>query len=374
MNPTRVLHVIPALSTGGAEGMLASLVTAERNPLIESIVVALKSGGELADPIRAAGIELYELGMRGPADLPSALFRLTWLIRRIRPAAVQSWLYYADLMSLWALELSGHRGEARLYWGVRCSDMDQRRYGAMLRWAIAACAKRARKPNAVIANSFAGRAVHQNLGYAPHAFAVIPNGIDTARFRPDVQARQRIRSELGIPEQKPVVIHAARVDPMKDHNSLMALATALPDIDFVATGAGTQSLRTPANVRTLGVRRDMPALYAAADIALSTSAFGEGFSNFIAEAMATGLPAVATDTGDARQIVGDTGTIAAPRDISTLMAAIQRLTLEPDGQRRERSLVCRTRVERHFSLDRCVAAFDMLHRQGTLPADPSIAA
>ena len=123
--------------------MLASLVTAKRTAAMEPIVVDMIGGGDLAAPIRAAGITVHDLGLKRSLDMPAALLRLTRLIRQLEPTAIQSWLYYAVLLSLWALERSGRRDVTRLYWGVRCSDMDQRQYGWALRWTIAACARRA---------------------------------------------------------------------------------------------------------------------------------------------------------------------------------------------------------------------------------------
>jgi glycosyltransferase involved in cell wall biosynthesis len=128
-------------------------------------------------------------------------------------------------------------------------------------------------------------------------------------------------------------------------------------------------LTTPANVMTLGKRSDIAALYDAADLALSTSAFGEGFSNVIAEAMASGVPVVATDVGDARQIVGETGAIIPARDVGAMVAAISSLLAEPLEQQAERGAASRQRIERHFSLDRAVTAFDSLHRDGIAPRE-----
>jgi glycosyltransferase involved in cell wall biosynthesis len=324
MKPSVVLHVIPKLATGGAERMLAALVTAKRSEPIEPVVVELTDGGEVGIEIRAAGISVHSLGMSSVLHVPAAIARLGRLVCQIRPVAVQSWLYYADLVSLWALERSGYRQMSRLYWGVRCSDMDQSRYSFALRRAIAACAHRAHRVDAVVANSYAGRTVHRNLGYAPRAFPVIPNGIDTDRFKPDAEMRTRMRAELGISMEAAVVIHAARVDPMKDHASLIALARSLPNVTFLAVGEGTQHLAAPDNVGRLGIRQDVAALYSAGDIVLSTSGFGEGFSNTVAEAMACGLPAVATDVGDVRHIVGTTGEIIAPRDVVGMAAASAR--------------------------------------------------
>ncbi len=364
-----ILHVIAGLGIGGAERMLAALATAPRAAPHRQIVADLIGGGALAPEIRAAGVEVRELGLSGPLSVPRVLSALTRLIRETKPAAVQSWMYYADLLSLWALERSGRRNETRLCWGVRCSDMDQSRYGAALRWTIRACARRSKRPDAVVANSYAGRAYHQTLGYAPRAFPVIPNGIDTARFRPDDAARQRMRAALGIDGGAFVALHAARVDPMKDHATLAAVAGLRPQMIFLAAGKGTDALAGTANLRGLGIRADMPLLYAAADAVLSTSAFGEGFPNVIAEGMAAGLPAVATDVGDARMIVGETGAVVPPRDAAALAAALDAIAAAGPGERALRAAGARARIEQRFSLARCVAAFDALHRDGTLPAE-----
>jgi glycosyltransferase involved in cell wall biosynthesis len=370
-NLPTVLHVIPGLHTGGAEHMLAALVTAKRKQQFSQIVVDLSGGtagdSALTEAICIAGIPVRRFGGRIAFDLPIILFRLCGLIRQIRPSAIQSWLYYADLASLWALELSGQRATTRLYWGIRSSDMDQSHYRRALGWTIKACAKRSKRPDAVVANSFAGRDVHRALGYMPRAFPVIPNGIDTQRFRPDTFARARMRAQLGIPHRKPLVIHVARVDPMKDHASLMAVAAALPEIHFVAVGTGTNKIAAPSNLTALGIRHDMPTLYTAADLMLSTSIFGEGFPNVVAEAMACGVPVVATDVGDSRHIVGDTGIIVSPRDIAGMASAITRIMAEPETKHGARASAARERIEDRYSLERMVRTFDALHLRGILP-------
>lgn len=371
-NVPTVLHVIPGLYTGGAEHALAALLTANRKEPFSQIVVDLLGGtardSALTETIRAAGIPVHQFGGRSTLDFPLIVFRLCRLIRRTRPMAIQSWLYYADIASLWALELSGQRSETRLYWGIRNSDMDQSHYRRALGWAIKACAKRSAKPDAIVANSFAGRDAHRALGYAPRAFPVIPNGIDTQRFHPDSSARARMRTNLGVSNGKPLVIHVARVDPMKDHTTLLAVAAALPDVQFIVAGTGTETLDAPANLLALGNRHDMPDLYAAADLSLSTSVFGEGFPNAVAEAMACCIPVVATDVGDSRRIVGNTGIIVPPRDVKAMVTAISRLQAEPQTKRSARASAARKRIEDHYSLDRMVSAFDALHLHAILPA------
>jgi len=374
-SPPTVLHVIPGLHTGGAEHRLAAFVTARRKQPFSQVIVDLRGGaasdGTLAEGIRASGIPVHQFAGHMALDFPIILLRLCGLIRQVRPVAIQSWLYYADLASLWALELSGRRAATRLYWGIRSSNMNPKEYRRALQWTIRACAKRSARPDAVVANSFAGRDVHRALGYAPRAFPVIPNGIDTQRFCPNPSARARVRAHLAVPDDKMLVIHVARVDPMKDHASLSAVAAALPDIQFIMAGAGTEQIAAPPNLTAIGHRQDIADLHAAADLLLSTSIFGEGFPNVIAEAMACGAPVVATDVGDSRRIVGDTGIIVSPGDIAAMAAAIALIQAEPQPKRGARAAAARKRIEDHYSLDRMVSAFDDLHLHGVLPASPN---
>jgi glycosyltransferase involved in cell wall biosynthesis len=161
---------------------------------------------------------------------------------------------------------------------------------------------------------------------------------------------------------------------MKDHKSLILLAREMPDVNFLAVGAGTQALVAPDNLIKLGIRQDVAVLYASADVVLSTSVFGEGFSNVVAEAMACGAPAVATEVGDVRRIVEGTGEIVAPRDVRAMEAAIRRLLALPEAQRQALQRDCRERIAQRFSLEYAVAAFDALHLRGVVADEPAPAA
>ena len=115
-------------------------------------------------------------------------------------------------------------------------------------------------------------------------------------------------------------------------------------------GNGTEQLNMPANAKALGQRGDVARLLAASDIVVSSSAFGEGFSNSVAEGMSTGLVPVATDVGDARRIVGDTGTVVPPRDANALARALAAVAVMPSDERRKKGLMARDRIASQFSL------------------------
>jgi len=348
--------------------MLATLVTAPRNQLLRQAVAQLLPGDQLVEPIRSSGVAVYQIGIAGLWQAPLAVVRLAGLIRHLRPRVIQSWVYYADLVSLWALEMSGRRPKTRLYWGIRCSYLDFSNYGWILQWTMRACARRASRPDAIVANSYVGRDIHRKLGYRTKSFFVIPNGVDAERFRPDPQARAKLRNDLGIQNEQGLVIHVARVDPIKNHRLLLAVAQGMPSLRFLAVGQHTEKLNGPPNVLGLGLRRDVPQLLAAADALVMTSD-GEGFPNVVAEAMAAGLPVVSTDAGDARRIVGDTGTIVPPRDRDAMIAALRDLFEHPDGTRQDRGMRARARIDREFSLRSYVAAFDALHLRDQIPVE-----
>ncbi len=355
----KVLHVITDLDIGGAETMLAALVTARRPEAPEQSVASLIDGGALRARLEGAGIRVRSLGMARGRASPEAMWRLARILRAERPDCVQGWMYHADLVATAAWLIAGRRQGVRLFWGVRCSDMDPHSYGRRLRLVIAASARLSRLPDAVVANAESGRRHHLRLGYRPRRFVVIPNGIDTDRFRPDPHARRAIRAELGIDAETPVLAHVARVDAMKDHATLLAALEALPGVAVLAVGTGTEGLPARPRLFRLGPRSEMPAIYAASDLVVSTSAFGEGFSNVLAEGMASGLPAVATDVGDAAEIVGECGRIVPPRDPAALAAAVTQVL---KGEHRAVGVQARLRIAGRYALAGSVAAFDALHR------------
>lgn len=348
--------------------MLTQLVTALPEPARPVGVVSLIDRGHFGPIIEKAGVPVIPLGMRPGRVSIARLFELARVMRRFSPDIVQSWMYHGDLAALGGLRLSGRRSQTKLVWGVRCSDMDPSEYGRGLRRVISLCARFSAAPDVIVANSKTGRAVHEAQGYRARRFEVIQNGVDTGRFRPDPDARRRLRSELGLAEHEVVACLVARVDPMKDHRGFLDALKQVNGAHALLVGEGTKALEAGGSVTALGRRSDVPALLAASDIVISASAFGEGLSNAIAEGMATGLPAVATDVGDSRDLVGPAGLIVPPRAPDQLAAAIQTLVDSPD-LRREFGSRARARIEADFSLAACVDRFRSLYSSLASPAE-----
>jgi glycosyltransferase involved in cell wall biosynthesis len=379
MSPVRVVHLITSLESGGAQAMLHRLVARIDRGRFASVVVTLVDGGAVAERIRAEGVPVHGLGMRPGAPSPAGAARLVRLLRRERPAIVQTWLYHADLLGLLAARVAG---APPVLWNVRSSNMETARYGRSTALTIRLCARLSAWPQAVLVNSEAGRAFHARLGYRPREWVSLPNGIDTARFRPDEGARAAIRAELGLAPDAPLIGLLARFDPMKDHGTFFRAAGLLarrrPDARFLLAGKGIDR-DNPALARLageagvadatllLGERPETARLTAALDLATSSSAYGEGFSNTLGEAMACAVPCVATDVGDAALIVGDTGRIVPPGDPAALAGAWEGLLGLAPGGRRALGDRARARIEARYALGPIVRRYEEVYARA-LPA------
>lgn len=358
----RVFFLIRALDRGGAERQLIALVRGLDKERFAPTVATFYDGGALRPELeRMAGVTVVSLGKRGRWDVLPFLRRLDRAIGQARPDIIHGYMEMPNQLAL----LLGRRHGARVIWGLRGSAVDFVRYNWAVRWDFAACARLSRFPDLIIANSEVGRRDYLAQGYRAERLRVIANGIDTARFRPDPAAGLAQRERWGVAPDVPLIGVVARLDPQKDHPTFLRAAALLagerPEARFVCVGEGPAEylalLRRQAADLGLGDRLiwagpcdDMVAAHNALDVATSSSAFGEGFSNTLGEAMACGIPCAATDSGDAAIVIGDTGRVVPTKDPAALAAAWRELLdLAPERREALRSAV-RARIATRFSL------------------------
>jgi glycosyltransferase involved in cell wall biosynthesis len=342
---------------GGAEAMLWQVASALRALGFKQRIVSLTSADFYSQRFESAGIAVDQLRADRLNSGPAALVRLTRIVRKERPDLLCGWMYHGNLAAALAHRLAGGRSDRRLVWNLRASNMDAARYGLINRCS----AWLSRWPDVVVANSDAGARSHLALGYHPRRLEIIPNGIDVAKFKPDPECRRDVRRRLGIAPDAIVAVLVARVDAMKDHATFLAAMNQTPKVQGLLIGQGTEKLSLPSNVRALGLQQRVEQLYPAADLVVLSSAFGEGFPNVLAEGMSAGLVPVATDVGDSRIIVDDTGRIVPPGDPVALAAAIAAEAERPSDERKARGLRARERIRNTYPIGKTVEAMSRLY-------------
>ena len=292
----------------------------------------------------------------------SFLCRLMQLTRREKPIFLHSYLTVANVL---AILLKPFFPRMRIVWGVRVSNMDLTKYDWTARLTFRAECLLSPFADLIIVNSHAGRDYHLRHGFPADKMVVVPNGIDTQRFKPDREARARVRQEWGISERERLIGMVGRIDPMKDHRTFLRsaalLAGKVEGVRFACVGDGDEAFQSQVRAFSeelglsdrliwAGARKDMAAVYNAMDI-ISSSSIGEGFPNVIAEAMACGIPCVVTDVGDSARIVGETGVVVPPRRPAEMVQGWQTML---QILREKKGLVgeeARARITREFGLD-----------------------
>ena len=308
---------------GGAERQLVELARGLHQRGHEVTLVTFYPGGVMLGDAERAGLRILSLDKAGRWDVIPFVLRLIRTLRRERADIAHGYLGMAN--ALLALTRPFHR--APVVWGVRASDIDITRYHRLARFDAWLEAKLSRFPALIIANSHAGKAHAIVRGFPAERITVIPNGIDLDRFQRDATGRARVRAEWGVGDHERLIGRVARIDPQKDYPTFLRaaaiVAREMKDVKFAVVGndrygsqgelvALADELKIGDRVIWAGQRTDMAAVYSACDLCVSSSAYGEGTPNVLAEAMACGTPCVTTDAGDSAVTVGDLG-IVVPR-------------------------------------------------------------
>lgn len=369
----RIVFLNRTLGIGGAERQLTLLAAGLHERGHEVMVAVFYGGYPLERALRDTGVPIHYLDKAGRYDIAGFSIRLGSFLRRVKPDVIYAFKEEANIYG--ALTKPIHR--TKLVWGVRAFNNDLKFYGKVSRLTLRLEYAMCRLPDLIIANSHAGLNYARSKGFPNDRAIVIPNGFDTERFRPDTEARQRLRAELGVAACESLIGLVGRLDPVKDYPSFLRAASLLAqtrrDLRFVCVGPGPEpysgGLRTLADslglgrqVLWAGPRDVMPAVYNGLDLLVSSS-ISEGFSNVLGEAMACGTPCVATDVGDSAWVVGDCGEIVAASNPVTLAAAVSRM-LDRIAARNITPGQIRGRVVAHFSreslLDSTEAALSRL--------------
>ncbi|MBN8417866.1 MAG: glycosyltransferase [Verrucomicrobia bacterium] len=353
----KVLWLTTGLGSGGAEMMLVQLIRGL--PQFQHVVISLTAGGKHATALREAGIEVHSLDMPAGKPTLSSLWRLFKRVRQTRADVLMGWMYHGCFAAVLARCMRFKR--VPIIWNVRQSLYDLKHEKRGSAFVIRALAKLSWLPQCITYNTQTGARQHEAIGFRASKTQLIPNGFDLAKWQPGKPVPGRI-GRFG------------RNAPMKDYATFIAAAKLIsqqrPDTQFIIVGADTETLDVPPSIQLLGERHDLPELTASLNIAVSSSAFGEGFPNVVGEAMACAVPVVATDIGDTRWVTGDSGHLVPPCDPAALAKAC--IEMLDSGIMQDHA--ARTRIEQQFSIESVLQKFAALlhasHESAAAPVAP----
>jgi glycosyltransferase involved in cell wall biosynthesis len=359
------MHVISGLGTGGSERALVRLIAHSDAERFRHLVVSLRDEGTQGDAVVAAGAELVTLKIAAAVGLPRAALKLSWIARRWRPALVQGWMYHGNL----GAALAGVAARVPFLWAIRQSLHDLHDQPRTTVLSIRISALLSPYAAAVLYNSRTARAHHETLGFAAHRGLVIPNGFPARLFEPfDAEERRALRRGLGLADSNVVFGAVARNHRVKGYDLLFEAAAIVadhcPELRLVLCGSGTEALieSLPARLRehtlALGDRPDAERLMHAFDVYVLASR-AEAFPNSVGEAMAASVPVIASDVGDAADIVGETGWVVPREDPAALADAMLAAALATD--REARGAAAQARVFDRYTLDRVTSAYEALY-------------
>jgi len=333
----KVLFFIRDLAVGGSQRQLAVLAAGLARRGHDAAVAVLYAGGALEALLGDSGVRLLAIGKSSRWHALAPLARLRRLFVGENPDLIYAFL---PAQTTLAALLLPPRHKTKLVFGLRAGGVQLDQYDALSALTYRTEIWLSRRADLVIANARTVRADAATRGLPSDRIAVVPNGIDTERMRPDAAAGRAMRRTWRLSDHAFVIGCVARLDPMKDHANLLHAAASFagknPDAHFICVGTGHAGYRgqLEAMANSLGLSdrvvwageiADVKAAYNAFDIATLSSAFGEGFPNVIGEAMACGCPVVAADVGDARAITGELGEIVPPKNSELLCAGWERL-------------------------------------------------
>ncbi len=368
----RVVHVDGEKGFSGGEVQLFLLAKRLRAAGVEQALVA-RRGGRAAARAREAGYEVREAPMGSSADLRGIL-ALRRTFRQLRPDVLHFHTSRAHVLGAWAalgLGVPARVVTRRMDYPLRRDPVTRFLYG--------------RAVDRVVAISGAVRREVLRLGIPADRVVLVPSGVEVARFAPlrdrDGVARAQARAALGIPaDGRPVAGTLASLHRRKGHDVLLRAAALLAGrglpLHLVIAGEGPEGEALRALARGLGLLGEGPVrvhfagqvspgerVLAALDLFVLPSR-KEGLGVAALEAMAAGLPVVASRAGGLAESVldGETGLLVPPGDPAPLAEALETLLRDPALRERMGAAGAR-RVGERYSADAMAAGNLALYRE-----------
>jgi len=358
----RIVYLVHTLGMAGLENVVVGLINGLEPSLFECTIVSLQE--PLQHKVNTERAKVVSLDKKGGND-PRLIYRLYRFLRQERPHIVQTHNWGTLLEGALAAKLAG----VPVVIHAERGTMDGRRRNLFVQRRLLKVVDQVLSASEALRQRLAA-----STGFPYQKIKPIPNGVDVNLFSPRPTEKQRIRRHLGL-ELTPIYIGTvANLRPVKNHALLLRVGSRLcqsqEQVRFVFAGDGplkaqlvalAEKLGISAKVQFLGARADIPEVLNALDVFVLPS-LSEGMPNAVLEAMACGIPVVATCVGGVPELIedGNTGLLFPSEDEGRLEAILGNL-LRCDTQRRALGEKGRQRVLECFRLERMVNEYQDLY-------------
>lgn len=392
MNKLGIMHIVSDLNIGGGQAVVRTLAEYQARQGCTPVVCAFQDG-PLGREIKQAGIPVEILPGRRAGifafpyfvvDMAHILRQLSTLVKRYNIQVVQTHLLMA--LDFLVLALRWTNPGVVIFWTFHSANFVLRKeHLARQKWLLGPKRFVHRQLYRLTAPCVEGfiavsdqvrESLLQVFGerIRPRIY-VLPNGVDVERYGIAID-RAAVRAALGLPADSRILIQVGALKPVKGHTytiaALAALAERYPDLHALFVGDGELRTELEAQVAAngltgrahfLGNRRDIPTLLAASDLFVLPSLW-EGLSMALLEAMASGLPVVASAVSGTIQVIipNETGYLFPPGDVTAFTQAVDMLLVNP-AYAQALGEAARRRVVAEFSAQRQAEAHLALYRQ-----------
>lgn len=367
MSVRRVLHVIDSLHLGGAQEVVLNLATCG-SPRYRHEVATLHGHGIYWDRLREAGVTVHSLSPH--KYFPLYLATLPALLIARRPHILHCHLIPSNIL---AKPLGALLGVPLILNHDHTNDPS--RIDNKLLLALDTTTNRLARHIIAVAGACRDFLI-QHESVPPEKITLVPNAIDLRRFSPGTVGRRESRAALGLPPEGPVIAGVGRLNPQKNFSLFLEIAAAIapkfPEVRFLLAGEGPEESMLREKVNALGISDrvvfagyvpDTRRVYVAADVLLMPSRF-EGLPMTLLEAMAMGLPVVASKLDGIAEVIadGEEGFLVESGDAPSFVERIARL-LGNSALASRFSSNARAKIEARFSVERMTSAVEEIYER-----------
>ena len=322
MPPIKVLHLIPTLSSGGAERQLVNLIHNTSREIINHVVCVIGEADFFAPNIREANYKVVEMGIFAKHPFFRAALKFRQVVREEKPDIIHTWLYDANISARLAsilsdkipivtsLQLADYEPEAG-----RIGNYNPHKVRALR--AIDKFTSIVTKPYFVPCSYFVKNSYQRLYGTNEMKTQVIYNSVDPDLLAVSANDVQKIRENLGLSSDAFIYLNVGRLDPQKNHKvlfeSFRQVSAEIPNAFLLLVGVGSlekelknlaENLEIDKKIVFLGRRKDVNALLELADVFVFPS-FHEGLPVALVEAMFKSLPCIASRIEVFEEVISD---------------------------------------------------------------------